>query len=1709
VNVADQILSQSLLLDLETHLVAEKLLKVGAVLGERSLFLKGRFSLKDVLRSLDGLSKDAKYVLGHNLLDHDLLVLKQQIPSLHLHTLPVIDTLFLSPIAFPENPYHQLVKDYRLVSTALNDPVNDAQNAAQVFRDECAVFEGLKESEPELVRFYAWAFESPMRPFFEALGITAFSDEEAQLFFVKQASCFGCQTAARLLGRTLVSTKLSSAYVLAWLRVAGSNSILPPWVRHRFPDVGRMVRSLRNKNCLDASCAYCQTNHNPQVQLKRFFGFDDFRPTPAAPDGGSLQEAIIRTGMNDEPLLAILPTGGGKSLCFQLPALVRNQRCGVLSIVISPLQALMKDQVDNLNQHTKSSFAAALYGMLTPPERGDVLERVRLGDVAVLYISPEQLRNNSFRNMIKEREIGCWIFDEAHCLSRWGHSFRPDYLYASRFIRELAKQQHVSIPPVACFTATAKRDVINEIAEHFRQELSQELHIFDGGAERSNLRYDVQVVNSFEKRERVQELLKKHLPTLESGSSVVYCATRKGTEEMAESLQRAGLLAEAFHAGLEPPEKRRIQEAFIAGTIQHICATNAFGMGIDKENVRLVIHADIPGSLENYVQEAGRAGRDRNQAKCILLYDQQDVETQFALSAFSRLTRHDIAQILRGLRRARRNKEDAIIITAGEILRDELVETDFTTLDPMAPTKINTAVSMLERGRFVERNENKTNVLQVQPLVRSVKEAVEKIDALHLSARVRRQWLDILGAIFNSDPNQGISADNLAELPSMVREESSEYRALQHDTLPIIKILNDMVNAQIVKKDTMMSAYVKVRCANPADKVFAKICALEKAMLAVIQESEPDAEGWLVLGLRRLNQRLHDEGFVSAPETLINLFKSLSLDGKGLAGNRGSIELKYRDKEHYRVKLQRSWEDVIKTAEKRHAVAGIVLQAIIQKIPPGSNGEHLVEFSESDLLDSLKSDMFVAAQIKDFNAAIERGLLFLHEQKVLILQQGLAVFRQAMTIKILPESKGRTFTSGDFSSLKEHYKERNFQIHVMNKYAALGLEKITTAIGLVTAYFTMSKTDFVKKYFAGEKEMLERATSAESYQTIVDQLNNAVQTAVVSAPLNKNMLILAGPGSGKTRVIAHRCAYLLRVERVRPREILVVCFNRSAAISLRQRIRDLVGKEAAWVTVQTYHGLAMRLIGASFSERSEKKELDLDQMIPDATKMLRGECDVPGLEPDEMRERLLSGYRHILIDEYQDIDQPQYEMISAIAGRTLESENKEAKLSILAVGDDDQNIYSFRGANVQFIRQFEFDYAAKTHYLIENYRSTANIIHVSNQLIALNKDRMKTANPIQINTARKLDPQGEPIRIMRCKNQLHQARYVLNQIKKLRALDESIAVFARTKKELHAIRAGLEAADIPSVVAAENGGNIPLHRMREPQALIQFIKKLDQASVTASRLKTAFKALSIYRSNNPWCGIVDEILATWEIETNNADRSPVEAVDFIYEALHERQRERVQENSIYLSTVHAAKGLEFDHVIMLGNWARKTNQIEQEEERRLYYVGMTRAKKTLTLCELENHLNPHTNPLRGKELLHLNAGLLSDPPDQLLNRRYQQIDLSDMWLAYPTFSKSTRLRIEKLSHGDLVRLEQRTEENRIFIRTLAGEKVGALSVASSEKWKPLLPAIQEVRIHSIIQWKKEFLDQPSEKSCPDNWEIPLLEIVSSFDLYSQDRLKKI
>ncbi|MHB9006270.1 MAG: RecQ family ATP-dependent DNA helicase, partial [Limisphaerales bacterium] len=1124
------LLHRALLLDLETTHNG-RIFQLGAALGDQTLRHPGDGPSKGVWTALADLARQAACLLGHNLVRHDLPILRKVVPGHPLLRLPVIDTLVLSPIAFPENPYHRLVKDYKLVRESLNDPVADARQAAMLFGDEYRSLDGLRQTEPTLFALLHYLLATPddaddplargMGMVFEALGGVRPAESEALERGRELFGRWACRSVAvEALDMRTVAQRHALAYAVTWLRVAGSNSVLPPWVRIEHRLTGDWIRRLREVPCAAPDCAYCRRVHHAGEQLRLYFGFDGFRPVPRNASGGSLQQDIIEAGMRDESLLAILPTSAGKSLCYQLPGLVRSYRRGVLTLVISPLQALMKDQVDGLVRRTGTPFAAALYGLLTPPERGDVLRRVRFGDLALLYVSPEQLRNRSFRDAIAQREIGCWVFDEAHCLSKWGHDFRPDYLYAGRFIREFSKSQGVGIPAIACFTATAKQDVKEEILAYFQEETGRKLALYEGGVERDNLRFEVQTVSARTKLERVNDLLEDRLPADGPGSAIVFRSTREGAAEAAEYLLAKGRKAGHFHAGLLPPEKKRIQDAFLAGELQVICATNAFGMGIDKEDVRLVIHADTPGSLENYVQEAGRAGRDGQTAACVLLFDEEDCERQFRMGARSELSRRDIAQILRALRRARRGDQDQIVITAGEILRDEEIETDIEMHDRGADTKVRTAISWLERAGLVQREENVTNVFQARLLVRDLAEAVARISPLNLSSGEQALWLAILREIINAGPGDSLTVDRLALLPEFTAFAQSGPAAKagpEYVSARVLKILGSMAQVGLMKRDTLLNAFVRHQVPDHSRIRFERVLATDRRLVDVLALEEPDPEGWMPLSLTLLNQRLLDGGGDSSVELVRSLLKSLSEDGRGFAGSHGSLDLRHATRDSYRVRVRRSWTAIGELAEKRRRVAAVVVDVLLAKIPAGTpaRADLLVEFSFEELRDAIGRDLLLRSELKDPDAALERALMYLHEQRVIILQQGLAVFRSAMTIRLPVEHRREKYRVAHYQPLQHHYLERVLQVHVMSEYARRGLERIREALGLVLAYFTLNKDAFVRRYLGTRPELLQHATTAASFQRIVTDLANPAQLKVVTAPLHRNLLILAGPGSGK------------------------------------------------------------------------------------------------------------------------------------------------------------------------------------------------------------------------------------------------------------------------------------------------------------------------------------------------------------------------------------------------------------------------------------------------------------------------------------------------------------------------------------------------------------------------------------------------------------------
>ncbi len=1720
-NPCQDFLKSCLLLDIEVNEHGVIYALAGILGDEIFLCRPGKRITPETIEELSGFASDARFLLGHNIIDHDIPRLKAIAPGLPLLKKPAIDTLVLSPLAYPANPYHRLVKDYQIVRDSMSNPEQDARLAGRIFCEQWqALVERFAAGDESVVHYRGFLEQS--RPFrgtgesLAAMGIPLLTGADLFEAFGWFAGKHGCRTAAQQLVNELhdgVGEPVLYAYVSAWLSVADGNSILPLWVRRRFPQITTVLRTLRDVDCRDPACPYCSEHFDPQGYLERYYGFPSFRPHPATETGESLQGEIVRAAAGNRTMFAVLPTGGGKSLCYLLPAIMRYRRCNQLTIVISPLQALMKDQVDNFCRQTGTRLAAALYGMLTPVERAEVIEAVRLGDIGILYVSPEQLRNPSFLSTVRQREIGAWVFDEAHCLSKWGHDFRPDYLYAIRFIRERAEEAQAAIPPVQCFTATAKKDVRREIVDLIQSELGKKVELFEGGHERTNLSYQVVSAETSEKNRTILSLLQERYEE-GKGSVVIYCATRKNTELLAEFLANQGYTVEPFHAGLEVPVKKRLQEAFISGELPIICATNAFGMGIDKEDVRLVIHADVPGSLENYLQEAGRAGRDLKQAECVLVFDEQDIEKQFQLSCFSRLARKDISQILRGIRYAARGTNE-VVMTAGDIIRQQVVElNEVEKTDP--ETRVRTALAWLERAGFLERNENFTRVFQGRPLVKDLAEARKKIADLGLSRRQQERWLVILRELMQQDrQDESFSADELAGYSAFERDKDEPGD--ETESQRVLKTLHDMAEQGLLTKETTLSAWLRYKVKNSAEKQLETICALEWDFVDLLSSEAWDAEveQHLELDLRQVNQKLIDQGSTASnPEVLQHLLYGLGRDGRGLAGQKGSLKVKKIQGTRYVVSLLRIWEDIKTTMHIRQQSARVALDVILQAVEKDQkpSATLMVTFTLERIIESLKADLTLLPLLKNPLAAAERALTFMHEHRVIDLQQGLAVFRQAMTIHLHPEARSRRYLKKDFEPLETHYKEQNFQIHVMNEYARQALLKISSAMRLVASYFNDDRESFLKRFFPGRKQSILRATSEQSWEKLVVSLRNRHQQKIVSAPAGQNMLVLAGPGAGKTRVVIHRVAYLLRVERVRPTSILVLCFNRAAVVDLRSRLRDLVGDEMSRVTTLTFHGLALRLTGRSLAVAEKgrgREDIDFAELIRDANRLLRGEGASLGFQEGMERDVLVGRFSHLLVDEYQDIDADQYELISLLVGKSLDEQDQ--KMSILAVGDDDQNIYRFRGANIEFIRRFREDYQAKIYHLTENFRSTGHIINAANLLIEKNRDRMKSDHPIRVNKARAMLPPGgqlanlDPlargrVQILKVKGEEVQGSAVVESLQRLRTLGNGFdwsgcAVLARDWRSLSPVRAALEAARIPVDVNWGGESSFPrLSRIRENAQLLEFLRENRNRSL---RVQELFSFLPDGEAgDNFWQANLRRLLHDLKQEVGDVNLAVSRIEEYLYEGLGEQARSRSLGSGVFLSTVHSVKGLEFEHVLLLGtNWPGG-NPETMEEERRLFYVGMTRPRVSLSLFKVQGHRHPHLHGLQGdcfieREVTGSKTGTLPAWD------RVALLGMKDLFLDFAGIRRENhpvRMAVSGLETGDL--LSCCRENGLILLKNNQNVPVARLSKKGQAHWQSRLATIHSVQVVAMV---RRFLDDVSdpafrEKCYGTCWELPIVEV---------------
>ena len=1612
---------------------------------KEALVYAGGAGLDAQLAALDAFAGAADFVLGHNIIKHDLPHLAMHRPSIKLLKQPAIDTLWLNPLAFPRNPYHRLVKHYqdgRLQAGHVNDPKMDAALAMEALTNQIealAKMDGENAAMARVCHYLATrgsGSEGVDAVFTVARNAPCPESVEAKASVRELLAGAACVHQAEQVFATVEEDGWPLAYALSWIAVAGGNSVMPPWVRYQFSAASEFVRLLRDTPCKDADCAWCREQNDPRRLLKRWFGFDGFRPKPAGRDGVPLQEAIAAAALSKTSVLGVLPTGTGKSICYQLPALAQFEKTGALTVVISPLVALMADQVASMERQNITA-ATTINGALSLPERQEALDKVRLGDAAILLISPEQLRSRSVRSVLQQREVGYWVLDEAHCVSKWGHDFRPDYRYIARYISErhggTGMPERAQAPdrkpaarqgpaPLICLTATAKPEVIRDISTHFKERLGTQLELLDGGSKRDNLSFQVIPTDQGRKFGDLVGVLEDTLSASGASGIIVYCSTRKATERLAESLVQQGVSASHYHAGLPPERKKEVQQEFQKGELHVIVATNAFGMGIDKPDIRLVIHADIPASLENYLQEAGRAGRDQEAARCVLLFNHEDIERQFGLAARSRLEEREIVALLKALRQMERKtrQEDEVIATSGEIVKEE---SDWTFVRDSATddTRVKTAVSWLEEAALLRREENRVSVYPSSLKVRTSAEAEALLDkAKGITEAYRQKLLALVRSLINAPADEGVSTDQLGAEAGL---SSSGVR----------KALYDLESLGIASNDTAITVFVHIGVQDSSQARLQEASSLEASLIAWLREQAPD----LVKGeksqlnIRLASQQLRDGGEPQAlPHVIERLLRGIARDGRDEEESVGSLQVHKRGREHLLLRLGRDWAPLDETAQRRRTAASLLLRALVAAAPSQARGKDVqVETTLGKLTGVLAEDMHL--QSRSPSKLLDRALLWLHEQGVVTLGKGLTVFRPAMTIHL--EKTSKRFTHADYQPLRLHYDEQVMQIHIMAAYAERGMASMKEALQLAEDYFTMEKSKFIAKWLPNKAAELVQQTTPESWQRIVGSLGSPQQQRIVADDReNTNVLALAGPGSGKTRALVHRIAYLVRAKRQNPAGILALVYNRHAAVDIKRRLFDLIGEDARGVTVSTCHRFAMRMLGASFAgQAATADDRTFAGLLKQAVALITGE-GLPEDEAEAQRELLMEGYRWILVDEYQDIGGDEYALIAAIAGRSVEDPG--SRLCIFAVGDDDQNIYTFKGASVEFIRRFEQDYNAKPVYLTENYRSTAHIIAAANQAIAPARERMKAGRDIAIDRRRKGEPAGgqldhlDPVgrgrvQVIKCADSdLAQAVIAMQELERLAALVPNwdwtrAAVIAREWRYLQPVRSYCEAKGIP-VQSAEDE-QPKLWWLSETRSLVAWLEA-GKGLLHVAEVQAWLDA----QPEGPWWSLLREGAQELAAELGESPASREDLVDWLAEWCRDARR---CQTGLLLLSAHRAKGLEFDHLAVLdGGWLRSSHKEDQDAPRRLYYVAMTRARQSLALVSMKaSHPFLPASALGAPAFLERQGEM--QPDTSACERIYQTLTLRDVYLDYggrlPAHSPALAA-LSKLKPGDSLSLKQ-------------------------------------------------------------------------------------
>lgn len=1455
--------------DVEVGLKDKRIHDIGILRWDDAKFHSGR--KKEAKEFLDGVD----FICGHNVVHHDV---KYLFGDEHIRW-GLVDTLYMSPLLFPERPYHHLLKDDKLMSDQVNNPLNDCEKAYDLLLDE---MEAWKRLPRELTLIYATLLHDvpEFSGFLDMADAECCEKEELPGHIYTFFHGRICQNVDL---RSLVEKQpVELAFSLALITTTERNSITPPWVLYTYPNVENVVRLLRHTCCADG-CDYCRSLLDLHTNLKHFFGYNQFRTY----EGEPLQENAVRAAVTGKSLLAIFPTGGGKSLTFQLPALMESQTVHGLTVVISPLLSLMKDQVDNLAERGITE-AVTINGLLDPVSRSLAIDRVQSGDASLLYIAPEMLRSKTIERILQARHVVRFVIDEAHCFSSWGQDFRVDYLYIGKFIREYQNRKRLQQPiPISCFTATAKQKVIQDICDYFKQTLGHDLQLFASSASRTNLRYSVIHADTDEvKYSRLRSLI------AESDCPViVYVSRTKRTRLLAEKLTRDGYKALAFNGQMDADEKIANQEAFMNDRVRIIVATSAFGMGVDKSDVGLVIHYDISDSLENYVQEAGRAGRDPHlEARCYVLYSDGDLDKHFMLLNQTKLSISEIQQVWRAVKDMTKQRM-RVCCSALEIARKADWDDSVSDME----TRVRTALAALEQAGYLQRGNNVPHVYATGITVKNMDEARRRIaESLLFEKEEVEKAVRIIKSL--------ISQRSVAKAQDAEAESRIDYLAdmLELSKKEVVSAVERMRQEGILADTKDISAYLydSGESERNSRQTLRRFVELERYILDHIPDDT------LRISCKQFNDDAHKAGITTASEKDIRtLLYFLTIKGY----------TRKREDAAHNVEVTRlaSMQATISRFERRLEICEFAVEWLYKQVVDAADGNDAVQkgvqFSIVKLLGDLRErpaglfDSLDGVQLED----VEEALLYLSKIGALKLEGGFLVLYNAMEIHRVKDSMKR-YKQEDYRMLNEFYRQKIQQVHIVGEYANLMVRDYNAALQYVQDYFQMDYKAFVRKYFKGERlAEISRNITPEKYKQIFGSLS-PTQQRIIQDKESVVIVVAAGPGSGKTRVLVHKLASLLLLEDVKHEQLLMLTFSRAAATEFKQRLMALIGNAAHFVEIKTFHSYSFDLLGRIGNIEDAKG------VVERAARMISEE----GVEPSRICKTVL------VIDEAQDMSSEEYALVRALM-------KANEGMRVIAVGDDDQNIYEFRGSDSRFMRQLLDTPKSTFVEMTENYRSSRHVVDFANAFARGIRHRMKRTSILSVK-------QDEGTVVVRHHVSCLMYQRIASDLLAKRA-NGTMCVLTHTNEQAVIMNSLLRKQGLNSKLIQSTEG-FRFWNMAEVRFFVKQIERNTHTPRIADEVwENAKSQTRLAYASSTCLPYLERCLKLFE--QTSREKFLTDFKEFVFESMTEDFCSTADAD-VVVSTIHKSKGHEYDDVYLLVTQPQHVTDLEM----RRYYVGMTRAK---------------------------------------------------------------------------------------------------------------------------------------------------------------------